>query len=40
MNRENRPLVTDEPVGFEKQPVEVQDLGKLPTILEESIDYT
>ena len=30
-------LVTDEPVEFEKYPVEVE--GKLPTILEEFIDY-
>jgi hypothetical protein len=26
---ENRQLVTDEPVEFEKQPVEIQDFGKI-----------
>ena len=30
-NREIRPLVTDEPVEFEKSMVQVQDLDKLPT---------
>ena len=31
MKGENRPLVTDEPVKFEKQPVEVQDFfWKIP----------
>lgn len=25
MNRENRPLVPDEPVEFEKQPMQIQD---------------
>ena len=29
MNTENRQLVTDEPVGFEKLPVEVQDFRKI-----------
>jgi hypothetical protein len=29
MNGENRPLVADEPVEYEKQPVEVQDFRKL-----------
>ena len=29
MNGENRLLVTDEPVEFEKQPVEVQDFRKI-----------
>jgi hypothetical protein len=28
MNGENRPLGTDEPVEFEKQPVDIQDLRK------------
>ena len=28
MSGENRPLVTDEPVELEKQPVEVQDFMK------------
>ena len=37
---ENRQLVTDEPVEFEKQPVEFQDCKKLPIILEKSIKYT
>ena len=29
MNRENRPLVTDEPIEFENQPIEVQDFKKI-----------
>ena len=29
MNGENWPLVTDEPVEFEKEPVEVQDFRKI-----------
>ena len=29
MIRENRQLVTNEPVEFEKEPVEVQDCGKI-----------
>ena len=29
MNRENQPLVTDEPVEFEKYLVEVQDFRKI-----------
>ena len=33
---ENRQLVTNEPVEFEKEPV----AGKLPIILEEFIEYT
>ena len=28
MNGDNRPLVTDEPVEFENEPVEVQDSRK------------
>ena len=32
----NRQLVTDEPVEFEKKPV----AGKLPIVLEESIEHT
>ena len=39
-DRENWPLVTDEPVEFEKELVEVQNSGKLPIILEESMEYT
>ena len=42
MNRENRLLVTDEPVKFENYLVEVQDFTKKTTVLitsEESIDY-
>ena len=35
---ENRPLATDEQVEFEKQPIEVQDSGKLPIIAKESPD--
>jgi hypothetical protein len=37
---ENRQLVTDEPVEFEKQPVEIQDFGKLPITLKEFMEYT
>ena len=40
MNGENRLLVTDEPVEFEKQPVEAQTLGKLPINSDESMEYT
>ena len=29
MNEKNRPLVTDDPFDFEKQPVEVQDFRKI-----------
>ena len=29
MNRENQPLVTDEPVEFEHKPVDVQDFRKI-----------
>jgi len=39
MIRENRQLVTDEPVEFEKLAVEVQDCRKLPIILEEFIEH-
>ena len=38
MIAENWQLVTDEPVKFEKQPVEVQDCRKFT--LEEYIEYT
>ena len=30
LSRENQQLVTDEPVEFEKQPVEIQDFKKFP----------
>jgi hypothetical protein len=40
MNRENRLLVTDDPVEIEKQLVEVQDLGKASIVSKESTDYT
>ena len=40
MNRENWPLVTDEPVEFEKQPIEVQDFRKFTKHLKESTEYT
>jgi hypothetical protein len=41
MNRENRPVVTDELVEFEKQlVVEVQDLKKITDCLEKSMEYT
>lgn len=29
MNGENRPLITEGPVEFEKRPVEGQDFGKI-----------
>jgi hypothetical protein len=29
MNGENQPLVTNEPVEFEKEPIEFQDLRKI-----------
>ena len=29
MNGRTRPLITDEPVEFEKEPVEVEDFGKI-----------
>ena len=38
---ENRWLVTDEPVEFEKEPVEVGNFRRVPIILEESMEeYT
>ena len=40
MIEENRQLGRNEPVEFEKQPVEVQDWRKLPIIVEEFIEYT
>jgi hypothetical protein len=33
-------LVTEEAIGFEKQPVEVQDFRNITTILEEFQEYT
>ena len=39
MNLEKQPLVTYERVEFEKYLVEVQDLGTLPIILEEFMQY-
>jgi hypothetical protein len=36
----NGPLITNEPVEFEKYPVEVKDFKKLLIILEESMEYT
>jgi hypothetical protein len=38
--RENRPLVTDEPVVGEEKLVEVQDSRKITHHLEEIIEYT
>jgi len=39
MDGKNRPLVTDEPVEFERQPVQkFKTLGMSPIILEESIE--
>ena len=40
MNVENRPLVTNEPLEFEKEPVEVQDPGKFSKHLEDSMENT
>jgi hypothetical protein len=41
MNGENQLLITDEPVKFEKQPVEIhQVLKKSPIDLEKSMEYT
>ena len=40
MDWENRPLVTDEPVEFEKSLVEVQDFRNLLINLEESVEHT
>ena len=40
MNGENRPLVTEEPIEFEKYLVEVQDFRKITYHLEESVEYT
>ena len=39
MNGENR-LVYNQPIEFEKQPVEVQDFGKITNLFEEFIGYT
>jgi hypothetical protein len=39
MNGENWLLVTDEPVEFENNWLKCKNLGKLPIILEESMDY-
>ena len=41
MDRENQLLVKDEPVEFEKKPVEVQDLREIThQFQEESIEHT
>jgi hypothetical protein len=40
MNGEDRLVVADEPVEFEKLHVEVQDFSKSPIILEEFVKYT
>ena len=40
MNGENRLLITNEPVEFDKEPLEVQDSKKFPIIIEESMKYT
>ena len=40
MNWEDQPLVTDEPVQFEKSQFEVQDFRRFPIILEEYGEYT
>ena len=37
---ENQQLVTDEPVKFEKYRLKFKTAGKLPIILEESIEYS
>lgn len=38
-NREIQPLLTDGLLEFEKYPVQVQDLDKLPIIFEEAMKY-
>ena len=40
MIAENRQLVTNEPVEFEKNRLKFKTTWKLPIILEESIEYT
>ena len=40
MNGGNRPLVRDEAVEFEKEPVEVQDFMKIIDRSEESMGHT
>ena len=40
MIRENRQLVTNEPVEFEKEPLEVQGCRKITDLLEQFIEYT
>ena len=40
MIQENRQLVTNEPVEFEKKSVKVQDCRKITDILEEFREYT
>ena len=40
MNRENQPLVINEPVEFSKLLVQVQDFIKTPILLEEYMEYT
>jgi hypothetical protein len=41
MNGRIRPLLTDEPVEYEKLPVEIQNFREIyPIILEESVEYT
>ena len=40
MSGKNRQLITNEPVEFEKYPIEVGNLGELLIILDESIEYT
>ena len=39
MNGENQPLVRDEPVEYEKSPVELKTSWELPIILEEFKEY-
>ena len=40
MNGENWPLLTDEHVEFEKQPIEVQEFKKITDHLEEPTSHT
>ena len=40
MNKDNRPLLTNEPVEFEKYLVQDQDFSMITIILEESKEYT
>ena len=40
MNGKNRQLVTDEPVEFRNNQLKIKTAGKLPILLEKSIEYS